>query len=205
MKFEVPQRQQLQGIHRLLNVPPCSNRQTGQRVSVREIRYRKRPPMVRKGHSVRKTASCGTRRIFRSTLCAKTGFYGTGQIFGAKNSLLWYATHLQRRAEQHLLHRMPFQRPAEQPTPQTVDSLLGYATRFQGPRCMKTPSCCNGHIFSARNGLREEAGKHKKRVLIKVYQDFLDPSSARTVAAACRILRRRCLFQKNVKKMETYK
>ena len=37
--------------------------------------------------------------------------------FGAKNSLLWYATHPQR--------------PAEQPTPQAVDSLLGYATRFQ--------------------------------------------------------------------------
>ena len=40
----------------------------------------------------------------------KTAFYGTEEIFGAKNSLLWYATHLQR--------------PAEQPTLQTVDSLL---------------------------------------------------------------------------------
>ena len=30
----------------------------------------------------------------------KTGFYGTEEIFGAKNSLLWYATHLQRPAEQ---------------------------------------------------------------------------------------------------------
>ena len=38
---------------------------------------------------------------------------------------------------------------------------------------MKTPSCRTGRIFSARNGLREEASKHKKRVLIKVYQDFL--------------------------------
>ncbi len=43
--------------------------------------------------------------------------YGTEEIFGAKNSLLWYATHLKR--------------PAEQPTPQTVDSLLWYATHFQ--------------------------------------------------------------------------
>ena len=34
-----------------------------------------------------------------------------------KNSLLWYATHLQS--------------PVEQPTPQTVDSFLGYATHFQ--------------------------------------------------------------------------
>ena len=30
----------------------------------------------------------------------------------------------------------------------------------------------------ARNGLREEAGKHKKRVLIKVYQDFLELPAA---------------------------
>ena len=30
----------------------------------------------------------------------KTAFYGTEEIFGAKNSLLWYATHLQRPAEQ---------------------------------------------------------------------------------------------------------
>ena len=30
----------------------------------------------------------------------ETGFYGTEEIFGAKNSLLWYATHLQRPAEQ---------------------------------------------------------------------------------------------------------
>ena len=72
----------------------------------------------------------------------------------------------------------------------------------------ETPSCRTGRggrIFSARNGLREEASKHKKRALIKVYQGFSDPSSARTVAAACRILRRRCLFQKNVKKRETSK
>ena len=33
----------------------------------------------------------------------KTGVSGTEEIFGAKNSLLWYATQLQR--------------PAEQPTP----------------------------------------------------------------------------------------
>ena len=37
----------------------------------------------------------------------------------------------------------------------------------------KSSTCRTGRIFSARNGLREEASKHKKRVLIKVYQDFL--------------------------------
>ena len=54
------------------------------------IRYRKRPPTVRNWHSVRKTASCGTRSVFRSIRCKKqastvrkrysvrrTGSYGT--------------------------------------------------------------------------------------------------------------------------------
>lgn len=31
------------------------------------------------------------------TFGVKTGFYGTEEIFGAKNSLLWYATHLLMR------------------------------------------------------------------------------------------------------------
>ena len=73
---------------------PCSNRQTGQRVSVREIRYRKQPPTVRNSHSVLKKASWGTRRIFRSIRCKKqastvregysvpeTAFSGTRRIF----------------------------------------------------------------------------------------------------------------------------
>ena len=39
-------------------------------------------------------------RRFRRHSVQKTAFYGTEEIFGAKNSLLWYATHLQRPAEQ---------------------------------------------------------------------------------------------------------
>ena len=31
------------------------------------------------------------------TFGVKKGFYGTEEIFGAKNSLLWYAMHFQRR------------------------------------------------------------------------------------------------------------
>ena len=38
------------------------------------IRYRKGPPGVRNMHSVRRTASCGTRRIFRGTRCKKQAF-----------------------------------------------------------------------------------------------------------------------------------
>ena len=86
------------------------------------IRYRRGPPMVRNMRAVLKKASWGTRRIFRRLRCAKTGFYGTEEIFGVKNSLLWYAKR--------------FQRPTEQPTPQTVDSLLPHRTHFQ---CAKRP------------------------------------------------------------------
>ena len=71
---------------------------------------------------------------FQRLRCSK--HYGTEEIFGAKNRLLWYATHLQRPTEQHLPHRMRFQRPAEQPTPQTVDSLLPHRTHLQ---CAKRP------------------------------------------------------------------
>ena len=54
--------------------------------------------------------------------------FGTGEghlwygICRAQKGFLWYATHLQR--------------PAEQPTPQTVDSLLPHRTHLQ---CAKRP------------------------------------------------------------------
>ena len=81
--------------------------------------------------------------------------------------------HLQRHAEHLLLHRTHFQRRAEQPTPQTVGSLLWYATHFQRRAVPKAASCRSGSRFSARNGPRSEVSRHKKRVLIKVCQDFL--------------------------------
>ena len=59
--------------------------------------------------------------------------YGTEYACRAQKGFLGYATH--------------FQRPAEQSTPQTVDSLLP-----------------TGRIFSARNGPRSEVSRHKKRV-----------------------------------------
>ena len=97
---------------------PCSNRQTGQRVSVREIRYRKQPPTVRNTHSVLKKASWGTRRIFRSIRCKKqafpvrkgysvpeTAFWCTERIFkGALNSLLLHRMHFRKRKNGILLH-----------------------------------------------------------------------------------------------------
>ena len=97
---------------------PCSNRQTGQRVSVREIRYRKQPSTVRNSHSVLKKASWGTRRIFRSIRCKKqafmvregysvrrTAFSGTRRIFkGPLNSLLLHRMHFRKRKNGILLH-----------------------------------------------------------------------------------------------------
>ncbi len=93
-------------------MPPCSNRQTGQRVSVREIRYRKQPPTVRNMRAVLKKASWGTRRIIGSIRCKKqafpvregysvpeTAFWCTERIFkGAQNSLLWYAKRFLRHS-----------------------------------------------------------------------------------------------------------
>ena len=105
-------------------VPYSKKASWGTRRIFGSIRCKKQASTVRKRYSVPKTAFCGTRRIFR----------------GALNSLL--------------LHRMHLQRPAEQPTPQTVDSFLGYATHFQRRAVPKAASCRTGRIFSARNGPR---------------------------------------------------
>ena len=90
------------------------------------IRYRRGPTVVRNMRAVLKKASWGTRRIFGGIRCKKQastvrkghsvhenplflhgrrflrhsvlkiGFYGTEEIFGTKNSLFWYATHLRK-------------------------------------------------------------------------------------------------------------
>ena len=130
--------------------------------SFEDTRYRKRPPMVRNMRAVLKKASCGTRRIFRGIRCkkqastvrkrysvSKTAFSGTRRIFkGPQNSQL---------------HRL-------------WTAFCGTQRIFKGSQ----NSTCHIERVSkgARNGLREEAGKHKKRVLIKVYQDFLELPAA---------------------------
>ena len=148
--------------------PPCSNRQTGQRVSVREIRYRKQASTVRNVRAVLKKASSGTRRIFRSIRCKKqaflvregysvpeTAFWCTERIFkGALNSLMLHRMHFRKRKNGILSHRTHLKRTAEQPTPQTVDSLLPHRTHFQRRAVPKAASCRSGRNFSARNGFR---------------------------------------------------
>ena len=59
-----------------------------------DIWYRKPPSPVRSRYSVRRTASCGTRCIFRGPGHAAAPC-GTEYARGAKNRLLWYATHFQ--------------------------------------------------------------------------------------------------------------
>ena len=95
--------------------PPCSNRQTGQRVSVREIRYQKQASTVRNMRAVLKKASWGTRRIIGSIRCKKqastvregysvpeTAFWCTERIFkGALNSLLLHRMHFRKRKKRH--------------------------------------------------------------------------------------------------------
>ena len=129
--------------------PPCSNRQTGQRVSVREIRYRKQASTVRNTHSVLKKASYGTRRIFRSIRCKKqastvrkgysvrkTASWGTRCVFkGAQNSTC-YIERIFKGPQNSRLHRL------------------------------WTASCSSGSSFSARHGLREEVSRQKKVVTI---------------------------------------
>ena len=119
------------------------------------IRYRRGPPMVRNMRAVLKKASWGTRRIFGSIRCKKqastvregysvpkTAFSGTRRIFkGALNSLLLHRMHFRKRKNGILLHRTHLKRPAEQPTPQTVDSLLPHRTHFQRRAVPKTASC----------------------------------------------------------------
>ena len=96
--------------------------------------------------AVLKKASSGTRRVFRSIRCKKqastvrkrysvhkTGFCGTRRIFkGALNGILSHRTHLQR--------------PAEQPTPQTVDSLLPNRTHFQRRAVPKAAPAHRTHL-----------------------------------------------------------
>ena len=170
--------------------------------------------MVRNMRAVLKKASWGTRRVFRGTRCSKqastvrkghsvhenplflhgrrflrnsvlkTSFYGTEEIFGAKKQ-----PHGVRDA---------FQRPTEQPTPQTVDSLLPHRTHLQ---CAKrpplslfapapstisfvpltrnlspaAPSLAPSTALGTRDGPRPEASKHKKRVTSKSIKTFWSP------------------------------
>ena len=68
-------------------------------------RYQKQASTVRNMRAVLKKASWGTRRIFGSIRCKKQAFSGTEEIFGSKNSLLWYATHL-KGPQNSRLHRL---------------------------------------------------------------------------------------------------
>ena len=108
---------------------------------------------------------------FRKRAVPKTGFYGTEYACCAQKGFLGYATHLQR--------------PAEQPTPQTVDRLLPHRTHLQ---CAKrpplslfapapstisfvpltrnlspaAPSLAPSTALGTRNGPRSEVSRHKE-------------------------------------------
>ena len=152
--------------------------------------YQKPPSTVRNVRAVRRTGSCGTRRIFRGTRCAeqasvvrkghsvhenplflhgrcfqrnsvlKIGFYGTEGIFGTGNALLRYGMHLHQR-----------------PAPQNTDSTdcgqpPGVRDAFSEACRAKSSPCRTGRIFSARNGPRSDVSRHKKRVTSKSIKTF---------------------------------
>ena len=120
----------LQSIHRLLNVPPVATVKlvnayqfekfgTGNsllRYGIR-IRCSKRLPGVRDASSEEFGVKNSLLRYGRDIRCAKQA------------SVVRDAFSKARRTAPATLN--DFQRPAKQPTPHTVDSLLGYATHFQ--------------------------------------------------------------------------
>ena len=109
------------------------------------------------------------------------------EAFGVKNRLLRYGRDIRcqkqpslvRDASSKARRTAPAAPNAFSKASRTADSTdCGQPTAardaFSEVCRAKSSSCRTGRIFSARNGLRrEEASKHKKRVLIKVYQDFL--------------------------------
>ena len=105
--FEVPQRQQLKSIHRLLNVPPVATVKLGNAYQFEKfgtgnsllrygwnIRYRKRPPTVRDAFSkARETADStdcgqppGVRDTFSRACRAKRSTCRSGCRFSARNA-----------------------------------------------------------------------------------------------------------------------
>ena len=107
------------------------------------------------------------------------GLWCTEYAFGAKKGLLVYArrfikgTRCKKQAStvpngNSVLKkaswgtRCVFKGPQNSRLHRLWTGSCGTECVFRGPRCMKTPSCRTRRIFSARNGLRSEAGKHKR-------------------------------------------
>ena len=75
------------------------------------------------------------------------------EAFGVKNRLLRYGRDI-RCQKQPSVVRDAFSKALRTADPQTVDSLLGYATHFQRRAVPKAAYCRTGCIFSARNAHR---------------------------------------------------
>ena len=95
-----------------------------------EIRYRRGASGVRKTHSVRKKGSWCTRRVFKYTRC-KNRLLRYGREIRCKKRASGVPNASSKARNILLLHRTHFQRPAEQPTPQTVKGLLVYRTHLR--------------------------------------------------------------------------
>ena len=90
---------------------------------------------------------------------------------GTGNALLWYGMDT-RCSKQPPMVRDAFSEGRR--TADSTDCGQPPAARdaFSEACRAKSSSCRTGRIFSARNGLREEASKHKKRVTSKSIKTF---------------------------------
>lgn len=94
-----------------------------------EIRYRRGAPGVQNGRAVHENPLLVYATRFQRHSVQKTGLWCTEWKFGAKNRILLYGTHLQKRGTASYCTGHIF-KGAKQPTPQTVNSFLRYATRI---------------------------------------------------------------------------
>ena len=151
----------------------CKKRAPGVREAFsKALGAKNRPLVYRMGARYRRRASGVREAVHRRHSVQKTGFSGTEGIFGVQKGLLWYAKRFLRHSATKkgswgtrcifkgplnslLLHRMRFQRRAEQPTPQTVNSC--YTERI---------------LEGAKNNLRSEVSKYKKRMTSKSIKTF---------------------------------
>ena len=155
--FEVPQRQQLQSIHRLLNVPP--------------------PVATVKLGNAYQFEKFGTgNALLRYGICVPCSKRLPGvrdafsEAFGVKNRLLRYGRDIRCQKQPSLVRDASKVRRTADSTdcgqPPAARDAFSEACRA------KSSTCRTGRIFSARNGLREEASKHKKRVTSKSIKTF---------------------------------
>ena len=149
--FEVPQRQQLASERTSLTLFAPAPSTISFVPLTRNLSLADPSPYLVRGWTGLSDATATRFPVLRTTKCD-----AFSEALGAQNRLLWYGRDIRYRKRPPTVRDASSSkaRTAEQPTPQTVDSLLGYATHFQRRAVPKAAPCRTGRIFSARNGPR---------------------------------------------------